>query len=175
MDKKGTFLFNSMIRNMRRWHERGEDDTVIEYLFWLIDYDNNATPYCGTNPHIEDTAESDMVAIDNANKRKASSRDAGSAKYNKELDAKIFEAVETYTFRTKAALYKFLGCSESTGREHLRRLGIEDSTFIDRNLSSEYAKNTSVEGTGNYLGSTVNQVADSAGSAETDEFNDKNR
>jgi hypothetical protein len=137
-DKKGTFIFNSMINNMRKFRDKGNYEALAEYLFAIIDYDQEQKPYTGNNELIDFVFEGDKIAIDNANKRQAASSNGGKSKYNTQIDMDIEEAITLYKFKSKIALIRFLGISETTGREHLNNLNIPDEAYIDRNLKSDY-------------------------------------
>lgn len=136
-EQKGVFFFFSMLDNFNTLMEQSKYQSAYEYINAIRSYVTDGREYEGSDLFVQLLMNGDMKVMDSVQEKRTMGSNGGKANNDLELDDRIKEAIATYTFKTKAAIVNFVGGKRTTVLDHIKRLGFEDSDWLNGNQKME--------------------------------------
>lgn len=129
-EPKGVFFFFSMLDNFNMLMEQNEPAAAYEYINAIRNYAIEGKFYEGSNLIVQLLMNGDMKVMDSVQEKRQMGLNGGKANLDLKLDDRILQAIEGYTFKSKAALVKFVDGKRTTVLDHVKKLGFFDEDWL---------------------------------------------
>lgn len=129
-EPKGVFFFFSMLDNFNMLMEQNQVQAAYEYINAIRDYVINGKEYEGSDLYVQLLMNGDMKVIDSVQEKRQMGSNGGKANLDLDLDDRIHEAIAGFTFKTKAAIVKFVEGKRTTVLDHIKKLGYQDEDWL---------------------------------------------
>ena len=130
-EPKGVFFFFSMLDNFNMLMEQGQTQAAYEYINAIRNYTIEGKVYEGSDLFVQLLMNGDMKVLDSVQEKRQMGSNGGKANLDLDLDERIIQAITNYTFKTKAAIVKFVEGKRTTVLDHIKKLGYEDSDWLN--------------------------------------------
>ena len=129
-EPKGVFFFFSMLDNFNMLMEQGQTQAAYEYINAIRTYTIEGKVYEGSDLFVQLLMNGDMKVLDSVQEKRQMGSNGGKANLDLDLDDRIHEAISGYTFKTKAAIVKFVEGKRTTVLDHIKKLGYQDEDWL---------------------------------------------
>ena len=129
-EQKGVFFFFSMLDNFNMLMEQGQSQSAYEYINAIRDYVTTGRFYEGSDLFVQLLMNGDMKVMDSVQEKRQMGTNGGKANFDLELDERIREAINQYTFKTKAAMVSFVEGKRTTVLDHIKKMGFVDDDWL---------------------------------------------
>lgn len=136
-EPKGVFFFFSMLDNFNMLMEQNQTQAAYEYINAIRDYVIDGKVYEGSDLFVQLLMNGDMKVMDSVQEKRQMGSNGGKANLDLDLDDRIQEAISGYTFKTKAAIVKFVDGKRTTVLDHIKKLGYSDEDWLNPNQTKE--------------------------------------
>ena len=136
-EPKGVFFFFSMLDNFNMLMEQNQTQAAYEYINAIRDYVIEGKVYEGSDLFVQLLMNGDMKVMDSVQEKRQMGSNGGKANLDLDLDERIQEAISGYTFKTKAAIVKFVEGKRTTVLDHIKKLGYSDEDWLEPNQARE--------------------------------------
>ena len=136
-EPKGVFFFFSMLDNFNMLMEQNQTQAAYEYINAIRDYVIEGKVYEGSDLFVQLLMNGDMKVMDSVQEKRQMGSNGGKANLDLDLDERIQEAISGYTFKTKAAIVKFVEGKRTTVLDHIKKLGYSDEDWLEPNQLKE--------------------------------------
>jgi hypothetical protein len=136
-EPKGVFFFFSMLDNFNMLMEQNQTQAAYEYINAIRDYVIEGKVYEGNDLFVQLLMNGDMKVMDSVQEKRQMGSNGGKANLDLDLDDRIQEAISGYTFKTKAAIVKFVEGKRTTVLDHIKKLGYSDEDWLEPNQMKE--------------------------------------
>ena len=136
-EPKGVFFFFSMLDNFNMLMEQNQTQAAYEYINAIRDYVIEGKVYEGSDLFVQLLMNGDMKVMDSVQEKRQMGSNGGKANLDLDLDERIEEAISGYTFKTKAAIVKFVEGKRTTVLDHIKKLGYSDEDWLEPNQARE--------------------------------------
>ena len=136
-EPKGVFFFFSMLDNFNMLMEQNQTQAAYEYINAIRDYVIEGKVYEGSDLFVQLLMNGDMKVMDSVQEKRQMGSNGGKANLDLDLDERIEEAISGYTFKTKAAIVKFVEGKRTTVLDHIKKLGYSDEDWLEPNQAKE--------------------------------------
>lgn len=130
-EPKGVFFFFSMLDNFNMLMEQGQAQAAYEYINAIRNYAIDGIVYEGSDLFVQLLMNGDMKVIDSVQEKRQMGSNGGKGNLDLDLDERIIEAIKGYTFKTKAAIVKFVEGKRTTVLDHIKKLGFCDEDWLN--------------------------------------------
>jgi len=130
-EPKGVFFFFSMLDNFNMLMEQGQAQAAYEYINAIRNYAIDGIIYEGNDLFVQLLMNGDMKVMDSVQEKRQMGSNGGKGNLDLDLDERIQEAIRGYTFKTKAAIVKFVEGKRTTVLDHIKKMGFADEDWLN--------------------------------------------